>query len=390
MLLRRPWMLPGNICCALVSLFPKIVCTVLSIWTLYVLELDIVYYDFILTRHKTVFGLFLGLIAAILCGMCLYLYYMVVLSGGGSPLDFEELRIDDISSLKRPSYRPENPYSEQDDLRGTTADSEYNRNMVVPPEFLKVHTFNTGLNPPGLSVSGNSPTAYRYCVKCSVWKPDRCHHCSSCNRCVLRMDHHCPWFATCIGYYNQKYFIQLIIYVTVYASFLSAVSLSVLWKFFVDEKYSEGYLSLNLVFLFVVSTAIAIAIGIFMLILVYFVFKNRTTIEFQESRWNRTNEGPSGGFQYEFDSSGKQKKLDNIFDLGTMNNWKAVMGPSWFTWIFPVSVTDRYSEDHNGLNFPINEEAYEKWYNNAQLQYRLNQQLAEYKRKVQREREQER
>ncbi|XXZ99658.1 palmitoyltransferase for Vac8p [Meyerozyma guilliermondii] len=181
-----------------------------------------------------------------------------------------------------------------------------------------------------------------------------------------------------------------IIYVTVYASFLSAVSLSVLWKFFVDEKYSEGYLSLNLVFLFVVSTAIAIAIGIFMSISVYFVFKNRTTIEFQESRWNRTNEGPSGGFQYEFDSSGKQKKLDNIFDLGTMNNWKAVMGPSWFTWILPVSVTDRYSEDHNGLNFPINEEAYEKWYNNAQLQYRLNQQLAEYKRKVQREREQER
>ena len=34
---------------------------------------------------------------------------------------------------------------------------------------------------------------YRTCRKCKVFKPPRAHHCSICQRCVLKMDHHCPW-----------------------------------------------------------------------------------------------------------------------------------------------------------------------------------------------------
>lgn len=26
------------------------------------------------------------------------------------------------------------------------------------------------------------------------------------NRCVLKMDHHCPWINTCVGYYNHGHF----------------------------------------------------------------------------------------------------------------------------------------------------------------------------------------
>lgn len=35
----------------------------------------------------------------------------------------------------------------------------------------------------------------RKCVKCESVKPERAHHCSVCNRCVHKMDHHCEWRA---------------------------------------------------------------------------------------------------------------------------------------------------------------------------------------------------
>lgn len=31
------------------------------------------------------------------------------------------------------------------------------------------------------------------CKKCNFPKPNRTHHCSICNQCILKMDHHCPW-----------------------------------------------------------------------------------------------------------------------------------------------------------------------------------------------------
>ena len=50
------------------------------------------------------------------------------------------------------------------------------------------------------------------CQRCLKCKPDRCHHCSQCNQCILKMDHHCPWVANCIGFYNYKYFLNMLLY----------------------------------------------------------------------------------------------------------------------------------------------------------------------------------
>lgn len=47
----------------------------------------------------------------------------------------------------------------------------------------------------------------RYCEKCNLIKPDRCHHCSICGMCVLRMDHHCPWINNCVSFTNYKFFV---------------------------------------------------------------------------------------------------------------------------------------------------------------------------------------
>ena len=31
------------------------------------------------------------------------------------------------------------------------------------------------------------------CSQCQTFKPPASHHCRICNRCISRMDHHCPW-----------------------------------------------------------------------------------------------------------------------------------------------------------------------------------------------------
>src|SRR5208282_2408136 len=46
----------------------------------------------------------------------------------------------------------------------------------------------------------------------------RTHHCSICGRCVLKMDHHCPWTLNCIGAHNHAHFLRFLFY-TVLADF---------------------------------------------------------------------------------------------------------------------------------------------------------------------------
>ncbi|XP_036192337.1 palmitoyltransferase ZDHHC16 isoform X2 [Myotis myotis] len=54
------------------------------------------------------------------------------------------------------------------------------------------HYYQAITTPPGYPPQGRNDIAtVSICKKCIYPKPARTHHCSVCNRCVLKMDHHC-------------------------------------------------------------------------------------------------------------------------------------------------------------------------------------------------------
>jgi palmitoyltransferase len=56
---------------------------------------------------------------------------------------------------------------------------------------------------------------YTNCEICGLKKHERTSHCRSCDKCVLRRDHHCIWIGNCVGYANNQYFVNFLIWVLV-------------------------------------------------------------------------------------------------------------------------------------------------------------------------------
>ena len=57
----------------------------------------------------------------------------------------------------------------------------------------------------------------RWCYTCHLLRPPRASHCSRCDCCIERHDHHCPWTGTCIGGRNYRYFYGFLVCATLVA-----------------------------------------------------------------------------------------------------------------------------------------------------------------------------
>ncbi|KAI4594913.1 palmitoyltransferase for Vac8p [Pestalotiopsis sp. 9143b] len=141
-------------------------------------------------------------------------------------------------------------------------------------------TLPTTAAPNATSFTVKSNGELRFCKKCQARKPDRAHHCSTCKRCVLKMDHHCPWLATCIGLHNHKAFLLFLIYTTFFCFYSFAVSGSWVYSELVAEtQYVQTFMPVNYIMLAVISGIIGIVVGAFCSWHILLASRGQTTIE---------------------------------------------------------------------------------------------------------------
>ncbi|ROT43692.1 zf-DHHC-domain-containing protein [Sodiomyces alkalinus F11] len=135
--------------------------------------------------------------------------------------------------------------------------------------------------PVATSFTVKSNGEMRFCKKCQARKPDRAHHCSSCRRCVLKMDHHCPWLATCVGLRNHKAFLLFLIYTTLLCFYSFALAGAWTYVEIIDNNttYVDALLPINLIILSVVAGIIGVVIGAFTGWHVMLAGRGQTTIE---------------------------------------------------------------------------------------------------------------
>lgn len=85
-----------------------------------------------------------------------------------------------------------------------------------------------------------------YCDQCKINRPATAWHCSTCNTCVLRRDHHCFFLSRCIGLQNQRYYVLYLGYVfisLVYSAYYNYYY--VLTKFEDQDFYLSAFKVIN-------------------------------------------------------------------------------------------------------------------------------------------------
>lgn len=146
----------------------------------------------------------------------------------------------------------------------------------------------------------------KYCDTCMLYRPPRCSHCSICDNCVERFDHHCPWVGQCIGRRNYRFFFMFVSSATLLCIYV----FSFCWVYTIKIMHSEN----TSIWRALIKTPASIVLIIYTFLAVWFVGGLTVFHLYLIS----TNQSTYENFRYRYD------RTENPYNRGIIGNFKEV------------------------------------------------------------------
>ncbi|XP_052898720.1 palmitoyltransferase app isoform X2 [Anopheles moucheti] len=103
--------------------------------------------------------------------------------------------------------------------RASQDEAAYIEKQIEVPNSLNSPTYRPPPRTKEVFVKGQT-VKLKYCFTCKIFRPPRASHCSLCDNCVDRFDHHCPWVGNCVGKRNYRFFYMFIVSLAFLAVFI--------------------------------------------------------------------------------------------------------------------------------------------------------------------------
>lgn len=242
-------------------------------------------------------------------------------------------------------------------------------------EEIDLHEALLNAGPPNdgaLDEHWNSPG--KWCGKCWAPKPERAHHCSTCGRCTLKMDHHCAWLGhKCLGHRTYGSFIHFLFCIVCEAAYIACLSISAVYFAFTNPEAIDETTPVHEMALAFAGIVFCMVIGPFFLYHCYLITTNQTTLEnispfFILRQLPTLPHNPSSTHKLsnpplEHELSYRQRRLVReanghirLYDVGWYQNWAQIFGwDSSFGWARRIVYGGQAKGD--GRTFPRNPKA---------------------------------